>query len=78
VIVVDTSVWVAAKRDVRTAAVLDSVLEADELALALPVRLDTWRQMTDAIALAADAGARVVFVDVLIGVLANDAGAPVW
>ena len=41
-IVVDTSVWVAARRDASTAGILDSLLDADEVALALPVRLELW------------------------------------
>ncbi len=41
-IVVDTSVWVGVRRDVRLAAALDSLLDADEVALALPVRLELW------------------------------------
>ena len=41
-IVVDTSVWVGVKRDARLAATLDSLLDADEVALALPVRLELW------------------------------------
>ena len=105
-IVVDTSVWVAARRNPAVARALDSLLDADEVALALPVRLelwagtakrdraaftsafsalaqlvptdDTWRRMTDAIARAADAGERFAFVDMLIGVLAEDTGAFVW
>jgi len=105
-IVVDTSVWVAARRDPDLARTLDSLLDADEVALALPVRLelwagtsrkdrpafdaafsalaqvipddDTWRQMTEAITRAADAGERFAFVDMLIGVLAADTSAPVW
>jgi predicted nucleic acid-binding protein len=39
-IVVDTSVWIAAGRQKRVADVLRSLLEADEVALALPVRLE--------------------------------------
>jgi predicted nucleic acid-binding protein len=39
-IVVDTSVWIAAGRQKRIADVLRSLLEADEVALALPVRLE--------------------------------------
>ena len=39
-IVVDTSVWIAARRQKRVADTLRSLLEADEVALALPVRLE--------------------------------------
>jgi predicted nucleic acid-binding protein len=38
VIVVDTSVWVAAMRRPATATTLRSLIDADEAALALPVR----------------------------------------
>ncbi|MGE0360020.1 MAG: PIN domain-containing protein [Vicinamibacterales bacterium] len=41
-IVVDTSVWVEVRRDARIARVLDSLLDADEVAMALPVRLELW------------------------------------
>jgi predicted nucleic acid-binding protein len=40
VIVVDTSVWVAARRKPRVAEVLRGLIDADEVALALPVRLE--------------------------------------
>lgn len=39
-IVVDTSVWIAARRQPRVADVLDTLVDADEVALALPVRLE--------------------------------------
>lgn len=39
-IVVDTCVWIAAARHARVAKPLRSLLEADEVALALPVRLE--------------------------------------
>jgi predicted nucleic acid-binding protein len=40
VIVVDTSVWVAAPRQPMVARVLGQLLEADEVSLVLPVRLE--------------------------------------
>ena len=41
-IVVDTSVWIASFRDPKgtTAAILESLIDADEACLALPVRLE--------------------------------------
>ncbi len=39
-IVVDTSVWVAASRQAPIAAVLERLIDADEIALARPVRLE--------------------------------------
>lgn len=39
-IVVDTSIWVAAGRQTRVAKPLGELLEADEVSLALPVRLE--------------------------------------
>lgn len=41
-IVVDTSVWVAARRQPRIAEVLRGLIDADEVALARPVRLELW------------------------------------
>lgn len=41
-IVVDTSVWVAAGRRPYVDRVLQSLLDADEVAVALPVRLELW------------------------------------
>ena len=41
-IVVDTSVWIAARRDRHTADILRDLIDADEAALALPVRLELW------------------------------------
>ena len=39
-IIVDTSVWIAAKRSDRVRAVLEGLVEADEAAMPLPVRLE--------------------------------------
>lgn len=41
-IVVDTSVWIAAQRRTEIGKVLQQLLEADEAAVALPVRLELW------------------------------------
>ena len=41
-IVVDTCVWIAAPRQPRVAAVLQQLIDADEIALARPVRLELW------------------------------------
>ena len=41
-IVVDTSVWIAAQRRPYVDRVLQQLIEADELAIALPVRLELW------------------------------------
>ena len=41
-IVVDTSVWIAAQRQSQVEKVLRELLEADEVAVALPVRLELW------------------------------------
>jgi predicted nucleic acid-binding protein len=106
VIVVDTSVWIAARRQPQVERVLQELLEADEVAVALPVRLelwagvakhdrkahrtafnavpllvptdDTWRPLTDWIALAADAGERFTVTDLLIASLAEEIGGLVW
>ena len=42
VIVVDTSVWIAARRQPNVDRVLQELLDADEVAVALPVRLELW------------------------------------
>ncbi len=41
-IVVDTSIWIAARRDPRILRALDSLIDTDLVALALPVRLELW------------------------------------
>ena len=41
-IVVDTSVWIAAQRRPNVNRTLQSLLDADEVSLALPVRLELW------------------------------------
>lgn len=41
-IVVDTSVWIAAQRRPYVDRVLQSLLDADEVAIARPVRLELW------------------------------------
>jgi predicted nucleic acid-binding protein len=40
VIVIDTSVWIAVKRDATIRAVLQALIEADEAAMPLPARLE--------------------------------------
>jgi predicted nucleic acid-binding protein len=42
VIVVDTSVWIAAPRRPYVDKVLQQLIDADEAAVALPVRLELW------------------------------------
>jgi len=39
-ILVDTSIWIAARRQPRVAETLQQLIEADEVTLALPVRLE--------------------------------------
>ena len=41
-IVVDTSVWIAAHKQRQVAEALRSLIDADEVSLALPVRLELW------------------------------------
>lgn len=41
-IVVDTSVWIAARRQPYVEKVLHELLEADEASVPLPVRLELW------------------------------------
>ena len=41
-IVVDTSVWIASSRQPIVAQVLGELIDADEVTLALPVRLELW------------------------------------
>jgi predicted nucleic acid-binding protein len=108
VIVVDTSVWVEAVRrpDDRPADVLRSLIDADEVGLPLPVRMElmagiarkdrkafarglsalpvlvpseeTWTIAEGWIAPAADAGQRFAVTDLVIGALADQAGALIW
>jgi predicted nucleic acid-binding protein len=108
VIAVDTSVWVSALRDARSddAATLTTLLDADEVVLPRPVRLeliagasktdrarlkrslaalpivapteDTWSLVEQWSERAANAGQRFGLTDLLIGALAEEAGALVW
>ena len=106
-IVVDTSVWVAALRSAGAESrLLASLLDADDVLLAVPVRVellsgaskkerpalrralsalplvyptdDTWHLMDSWIDAAAAAGHRFGLGDLLIGAMANEAGALVW
>jgi predicted nucleic acid-binding protein len=107
-IAVDTSVWVAAlrTRGGREARVLSALLDADQVLLPVPVRVellsgapradrprlrralsalplayptdDTWAVIDDWIERAAASGQRFGLGDLLIGAIAEDAGALVW
>jgi predicted nucleic acid-binding protein len=108
VIVVDTSVWISALRSPGSpeTAILRGLLDADEVALAAPVRSEllmgvrgarrnsladalgalpvlypsdeTWRTLDDWSERASAAGHFFSLGDLLIGILASDAGALVW
>ena len=107
-IAVDTSVWVAVLRsETGTAAgTLKSLLDADEVVLPLPVRMEllsgvgatgrarlrralsalpvvvpseqTWQIVERWSLSAADAGQHFGMADMVIGALADEAGALVW
>jgi predicted nucleic acid-binding protein len=107
-IVVDTSVWVSALRSASApeAGILATLLDADEVALPVPVRTEllsgaslkdrpalvralsalpvlyptdeTWQLMTRWTEKATRTGQRFGLGDLLIGALANEAGALVW
>ncbi len=107
-IVVDTSVWISALRDStgEAARILRGLLDADEVALPVPVRSEllmgtsggtraqlaerlsalpllyptdeTWQTLDAWAARATKAGHTFSLGDLIVGVVASEAGAPVW
>jgi len=92
-IVIDTSVWVDAIRHPggATSRTLQALIDADEAALALPVRLElmtalpllvpteeTWRLIESWIPRAADKGQRFGLGDLFVGGLTAEVGGLVW
>jgi predicted nucleic acid-binding protein len=95
VIVVDSSVWISAfrSRSSPEAITLSSLLDADEVALAVPVRTEllmgargadrarlaeTWRTIDAWTARASKAGHTFALGDLLIGALTSEIGGLIW